>query len=489
MLTNGNARRSTLLVYLALILASYTTSAGITTLYSMLGLFYREFDNPLGIGWVITGYWLVACISAAICGRLGDVIGRRRMAFAILGIAGVGSVISAGAGGLNGLIVGCALQGTIGALTPLLMGMLREVMPRERVPFAIGVMAAAGTTGAGISFLLAGFVIDQYSWRTGFYMKATLVAATLLAMLAFGKAPAKKTASLAKVNVLAGIAFVPALAAIFASFQLAKGWGWSDPGAWGLLGLSVLTLIVWGRHQSRQANPLIDVRSLGHRPVLLANLIVGVLAVGCMQNGQVIALLLQQPEWTHIGFGMSATASGVLMLPLYAITLIGNPLGGSLTARNGARIVALIGFALITLGWAAIALFHQSLAFVVIADMGAVCGYGMAQSAAYITVVEATPADRTSEATGMTYVFLNTFIAIGAQAVFFLFAISTVKNPVRGAGTYPAESSYALAFLFIIATGLLGMVIACLLPRSAGALRGSAGKSREHSSAAPVTGT
>jgi MFS family permease len=409
------------------------------------------------------------------------------MAFGILCIAGAGSLISANAAGLNGLIVGCALQGTIGALTPLLMGMLREVMPREKVPFAIGVMAAAGTTGAGISFLLAGFVIDHYSWRAGFYMKATLIVATFLAMLAFGRGPAPKTASLAKVNVLAGIAFVPALAAIFASFQFAKGRGWVDLRVWGPLALSVLTLIIWGRHQSRQANPLIDVRSLGHRPVLLANLIVGVLAVGCMQNGQVIALLLQQPEWTHIGFGMSATASGFLMLPLYGITLIGNPLGGSLTGRNGARAVALIGFALITLGWAAIALFHQSLAFVVIADMGAVCGYGMAQSAAYITVVEATPTDRTSEATGMTYVFLNTFIAIGAQVVFSLFATSTVKNPALGAGAFPAESSYALAFAFIIATGLLGMAVACLLPRNAGALSGGAGISRAHSPPTPVT--
>jgi MFS family permease len=54
----------------------------------MLGLFYREFDSPLRIGWVVTGYWLVASISAAICGRLGDVVGRRRMSLAILGIAG-----------------------------------------------------------------------------------------------------------------------------------------------------------------------------------------------------------------------------------------------------------------------------------------------------------------------------------------------------------------------------------------------------------------
>lgn len=459
---------SPLPIYLAVILIAYTASAGITTVYSMLSTFYREFDDPVAIGWVATSYWLVASVSVALCGKLGDALGRRRISIAMLVVAGLGSMISARADSLTGVILGCALQGTTGTLTPLSIGIVREALPPAKVPFAIGVIAAAGSTAAGVSFMVAGYFIDHYSWRGAFYMKAGLVALTILGLFAWVPASRASGASLPGRRALPGLLFAPAIAGIFAAIQFSRDRGWQDPLTLALLVASPLLLAAWARQQSRAAEPLIDVRSLASRPVLVANLCIGLLAMGAFQQGQMMSLLFQQPRWTGVGFELSATTAGLIMLLLNTTTMIGSPFGGALTGRRGARLVTGVGSALIICGWSLLAVQHDVLPLVLAINVMLMLGLSTVQASAYLAVVQATPPERTSEATGITYIFLNTCIAIGGQILFLLLASSTVAGRAQAAGTYPSDAGFGHAFAFLIAVSCLGLAAAFALPKSAG---------------------
>lgn len=457
-------RAAALPVYAAVILVAYTATAGITTVYSMLKVLYATFDDPLRIGWVVTAYWLVASASSAICGRIGDLFGRRRMIVIMLAIAGAGSLLSALAPDLNWVILGCALQGTTGTLTPLMIGLVREVVARERVPFAVGVITAAGNVGTGVSFMAAGWIIDRFSWQGGFVMKVVLVAISIVALLAMVPASREKPGALPREGLLTGLLFAPAVAGVFVTFQLAATWTWHDPRTWAVLVGSLLLLAFWAFDQSRRAQPLIDVRSLGKREILVANLSVGLLAMGCMQNGQAMSLFMQQPVWTGTGLGLSAFEAGALLMAINAVALVASPWGGAMGWRFGARRIGMLGAALVLLGWMAMTLFHASFAFVVAADTVLMLGLAILQPVAYNTVVAATPPDRTSEATGMTYVFLNTFIAIGGQILFLLLATATVHDPAQGIGSFPADAAYTRGFGAIAGIALLGLFIASRLP-------------------------
>ena len=63
----------------ALILAELVSGFEGSMVYAALVQFYRLYDDPVGIGWLVSGYLLVASISAAICGRLGVIYGRKRV--------------------------------------------------------------------------------------------------------------------------------------------------------------------------------------------------------------------------------------------------------------------------------------------------------------------------------------------------------------------------------------------------------------------------
>lgn len=457
-------QRSALPIYFAIIMVSYTATAGITTVYSMLKMLYASFDEPMKIGWVVTGYWLVASACSAICGRIGDIVGRRRMAILMLAIAGIGSLLSAMAPTLTLVIIGCALQGTTGTLTPLTIGLVREAVAREKVPFAVGIITAAGNVGTGISFMAAGWIVDRFSWQGGFTMKVVLVVLAIVALLKLVPPPQQKPGRIPREGLFQGLLFAPAIAGIFISFQLANAWGWQDPRPWSVIAGSLLVLLYWGWDQSHRSHPLIDVRSLGRREILLANLSVGLLAMGCMQNGQAMSLFLQQPQWTGTGFGLSAFQAGIVLLAVGSVSLVASPWGGALGNRHGARAVGSAGAALVLIGWMAITLHHPSLWFVLLADVLMMVGLSVLQTVSYNTVVAATPSDRTSEATGMTYVFLNTSIAIGGQIMFLLMATATVHDPAQGTGTFPADAAYFKAFAYISTIALLGLIVASLLP-------------------------
>jgi MFS family permease len=454
---------STFGIYLACILLCYTQAAGITTIYSMASTLYRIFDDPLKIGWVITSYYLVAASSSAICGRFGDLLGRRHVAMLMLLVGGIGAFISATASGLNGVIAGCTLQGAAGGVMSLAFGILRENLPPRRLPFAIGVMSSAATAGAGVSFLIAGIVIDNYSWNGGFYMKVILAIITVIALLVFVPAPTRERASLKGISILPGLLFAPAIAGVFVAIQLAHGWGWSAPGIWVIIAASLTTLMFWAYHQSRQATPLIYVRSLAIRNVLFGNLILAVLAAGWCQNGQMLSLILQQPAWTGTSFAVSATFSGLVLLGLNAVSLFASPWGGVMAVRKGARHAALIGGVVGVIAWTVVVFDHSSLWVFIAADFVLMVGLCIVQVTGFNLVVQATAPERTSEASGMTFVIFYTFSAIGGQIIFLLLASSTVTQ--AGTGSYPSGSAYDLALAFIEIMGLIGLVIAYCLPR------------------------
>lgn len=456
---------STFGIYLACILLCYTQAAGITTIYSMASTLYRIFDDPLRIGWVITSYYLVAASSSAICGRFGDLLGRRRVALLMLSVAGIGALVSATASGLNGVIVGCTLQGAAGGVMSLAFGILRENLPPHRLPFAIGVMSSAATAGAGISFLIAGLVIDNYAWNGGFYMKVILAIITVGTLLAFVPAPHREKPSLQGISILPGLLFAPAIAGFFIAIQLAQGWGWGDARIWAIVAASLLGLVFWGVHQNRQATPLIYVRSLAIRNVLFGNLILAVLAAGWCQNGQMLSLILQQPAWTGTGFAVSASVSGLILLGLNAVSLFASPWGGLMAVKRGTRHAALVGGVIGVIAWTVVLIGHASMWVFITADFLLMVGLCVVQVTGFNLVVQATAPERTSEASGMTFVIFYTFSAIGGQIIFLLLATSTVSQ--AGNGSFPSASAYDLGLAFIEIMGIIGLAIAYCLPRQA----------------------
>ncbi|CAH2917659.1 MAG: hypothetical protein CPSOU_3098 [uncultured Paraburkholderia sp.] len=159
---------------MAILLAAVAASSGITVIYTVLVTLYKAFPASNSVSWTVTAYWLVSAVFAAVSGRLGDLLGYRRILLVVMSVAAAGAVVAASATNVGMLVAGCAMQSVAAGITPLSIGPVRENVPAARLPAAVGLINAAGMVSAGPVYICAGAVVDHYSWQGGFWFKVGL---------------------------------------------------------------------------------------------------------------------------------------------------------------------------------------------------------------------------------------------------------------------------------------------------------------------------
>jgi len=460
-------------IFVVLILVQAVSASGLTTVYTTLTSLYKEYAGSHNVGWAVTSYLLFSACGSALCGRLGDLLGRRLVILIALAVSGSGAAISAVVPSLVGLIAGCAMQGLAGSLTPLDIGLARELLPPRKVSLAVGIISAAGIVGAGVTYLFAGWVTDHFASHGAFLMKTALAAVAMIAVVKLVPKQGHRPANLEHIDFMRGILFAPAIAGVLIGVDRIRVWGWLW--ATGLIIPCLILLSIWSCHQLRQAVPLINIRLLLGRQVLLANCAMACMGLGCIQVGQMLSLLLQQPLWTHVGFGLTATAAGWAFLAQASTSAIASPMSGKMASRNGARLASLYGATIVLGAWSILTYEHTSFPVVIGTAVVNMIGLSFVFSAIYNLIVEATPPESTSEATGMASVVLAISMAVASQILFKILASDTVRDPLHGAGIFPSSHAYTLAFAYIAAMCAICFCVLLAIPaRLRAPLRGMA---------------
>ena len=463
--TNPGVRRGAGVILFALIVAELVSAFEATMVLGAMGGLLQVFGNPVTVGWLMTGFLLVAASSAAICGRLGDIYGRRRILLIVLAIAGIGSLISAVSSSVEGVLIGRAIQGVSGAILPLCHGLVKENLPEHRVPFGIGLLVACAiVVGGGGGGLLGGVIIDHLVWQWIFIAGAAMAGIALVVVwwLVPVSPQLKPNGPL---DILGGVLFAPAIAGVLLAISKAPSWGWGDWRTLSLLLASLVVLIGWARYELSLKEPLIDVRLMANKQIALANIAMIFIGLGALQSHQAIVLLLTQPSWKGVVLGTTSTAAGLIFLPAMAISFFAGPAAGLMAARYGGRVPMILGGVLITGAWLAIAISHDSLMFIFVMLAIQHIGNTFCYSTIPMLIVEAAPPSRISEANGLTTVFRATFQGIGAQVIAFVLAASVISDPSGGAVSYPTDGAYTTAFGLMALFSLGCLFCAFALPK------------------------
>ncbi|WP_280155396.1 MFS transporter [Piscinibacter sp. XHJ-5] len=462
-----------------LVITEINSAFEVGMMYGILGTLVREFRDPVGVGWLITGFLLVGAASAALCSRLGDLYGRRRLVLVMLFFATCGSLVSALTDSLGGLIAGRALQGVAAGLLPLCIGLARELFPAGRVPVVIGWLAAVASFAASVGILCGGWLADNVGWRSTFWIGAGH-AVVSIACVALLLPRSQRRPRIGRLDILGGVLFAPAVAAILLAVTRVKASGLGDPVTLGLAAAGIAMGVAWVRRELQHPDPLLDVRQFRRRQIGLAMLLMLLFGLGTSQLMLVVLLIAQQPAWAGIGLGLTATAAALIKLPAATAGLFGAPWSGHLAARHGARRAAIVGTAVISLSWIAMSLWHHTVWQLVVLTFIAVVGGSMLYAAIPNLIVEVAATERTSELNGMSHVLRTVGTAIGTQAVTMLLASATVADPSDGAVHHPAPAAYMLAFVAINLSAAVSIVVALALPRRCGPVPAGAAAAAAH---------
>lgn len=140
--------------------------------------------SPSNATWVLTSTLLSGAVATPIMGRLGDLFGKRRMLIASLSVMVVGALLSALTDALVPMIVGRTLQGVAMGAIPLGIGLMRDMLPRERLGSAMALMSSSIGVGGGLALPAAALVAQNTDWHALYFGAAGLgvlsIALTLL---------------------------------------------------------------------------------------------------------------------------------------------------------------------------------------------------------------------------------------------------------------------------------------------------------------------
>jgi EmrB/QacA subfamily drug resistance transporter len=408
------------------------------------------------VTWTVTAWLITAAVATPLFGRIGDMIGKRRMFVISVGAIAVGSLIAAFAPNLEVLIFARVLQGFAGAIFPLTFGIIRDEFPAARVPGMIGMVSAVIAVGSGLGTVLSGPLADLVGWRGLFLVPMLLtVAGGVMSLLVIPESPQRAAG---RINPLAALLLSAWLVALLLPLSMANQWGWNSPAVWALLAVAVVLLVSWIWVETRSITPLVDMRMMRLPGVWIPNSTAFLLGAAMFGVWAFLPRFLQTPSETGYGLGETVAASGLVMLPMLVALGVAGFLTGPLSRRVDLRVQLTGAAILIALSTASFGVFHS--AAWMLAGAGAIFGFGLgiSNSAMASLVVQSVARTQTGIAAGMNANLRTIGAAFGTSLM------AAIVTSSLGLGGLPTESAYDTAFIVMASLALGAAVIAGLAP-------------------------
>jgi EmrB/QacA subfamily drug resistance transporter len=303
--------------------------------------------NGFGVGsqkvqWVLSCSLLPLAGLLVLGGKLGDVLGRRKVFL-------TGAILFAGASAVGGiapdfavLLVARVAQGVGGALMlPTSVAIVSATFPPEQRGRALGTMGGAAAVAGALGPTIGGVLTSALSWRAVLLVNAPLaIACVAVAVRAVAVDP--PAAAHTRIDLRGAALICLALVGISFGFSQTQLSGWVSVDVLLPLALGVLAGIAFVVNEHRVADPLMDIPLLrSHRNYLGATISQGVAGLAEMGLGVIFPLLL------ILNLGMEPALAGLALIPTTLPMIVLSPLAGRWYDRSGGRPPLITGYSVL----------------------------------------------------------------------------------------------------------------------------------------------
>ena len=326
----GSRRRWVILIVLAG--AQMLVQLDATIINTALPAIKRAFELTEAQSlWVADAYFVTFGGLLLLAGALGDRFGRRRIMVIGMFLFAAASIAVAFSPDANWLIVGRGVQGLGGALVvPQTLSILTAVFPREERTRALGIWAAAMGFGMAFGPFAGGILIDNIGWQGVFWVPAPIAVLAIIGCVALPESRSLMHTRLDVPGAVTGtIGMVAIVFAIIEGIQ--RGWG--DPM---IIGSFIVAAVAWTSFviiERRTEQPLLPLAFFRQRD--FTGSMVGMFFIMFALMGVMFYL----PQFFQLAQGVSATTSGLRMMPLALAMMIGAPIAAKILPKVGPRLM------------------------------------------------------------------------------------------------------------------------------------------------------
>jgi EmrB/QacA subfamily drug resistance transporter len=406
--------------------------------------------SPENLQWVVSGYALTFGGFLLLGGRLGDLLGRRRLFMVGLALFAITSLL-AGLSVNSGMLIAMRLlQGAAGAvLSPSVFSItsvtFREGSERNK---ALGILGGIAGAGAAIGVLLGGILTEYVGWEWIFFVNVPIAAATLVFVPRLVQE--SRAADLARhFDAQGAVTVTASLMLLVFGLTQSNNYGW---GSWQTIGAlvgSAILMAVFLTIEMRSRSPLVPLGFFRKRTPTGANIIGFGLGTAIFGMFFLLSLYMQQV------LGYSPLETGVAYLTVALLAVVASGIAQALVTRIGVRPVLASGLAMLAVG---LVLFTQvSVGGSYVSDLLAgfiLIGVGLGFS--FVPVSIAALAGISGREAGLASGLINTSQQIGgALGLAILVTVSTTRTESLLEDGVPAPQALTEGFgiAFWVAAG------------------------------------
>ncbi|MEV6163942.1 MFS transporter [Streptomyces sp. NPDC052052] len=410
--------------------------------------------------WVITVTLLMGGVCVPITGRLGDLLGKRRMLLACSVPLIVGSVVCALSSSVVPMIIGRGMQGMGMGMVPLGIALLRDVVPAEKLSSSIALVSASMGIGGGLGLPISSAVAQYANWRVLFWGSAAL-AVIIAALIWFLIPDVPPSAKGQRFDTLGAVGLGAGLVCLLLAISKGAEWGWASATTLGLFAAAVVILLAWGAWELRTTDPMVDLRTTARPRVLITNVASVFVGFGMYASMLIVPQLLQYPEATGYGLGQSMLAAGLWMAPGGIMMMFVSPLGGKLTDARGPKFTLVCGILVLAAGYG-VSLFLMGSAWgLMLSLMVMNSGVGLAYGAMPALIMGSVPLSETAAANGFNTLMRSLGTSIGAAVIGAVLAQMTTT---AGPYTFTSESGFRTGLVVGCGIALVAAAVALAIP-------------------------
>ncbi|MBY8858023.1 MFS transporter [Nocardia sp. CA2R105] len=451
-----------------------------------------------GVTWAVTIVGIAGGATMALLGKLGDLIGKKRMTLLCGLLFLIGALLCVLTSSWPLFLVGRALGGASWALTAVEYGLVRDLLPRKWIPVAIGVIGTGFGIGAVLTPIICGALTDHYSWRSVFWFLIIYVAVTTPLVMVF--VPESPFRVKQRLDILGAVLFGSSIGLILLYISEGSSWGWGRATCLAYLIVGVVLLAAFIGWELRVPEPMIELSLLRSRAVAIPMAVAFLITLSIATVNIIIAYMFQTPKAPQLEGQVVAGAAAqahvppslvekfvtfrgdisyangfsVLQMALHITVwtalfgMIFGVVGGWLCRRIGARLLLITSGVFLLVACALWIKWHSTWQEQVLIGVLYGITFGFYYAANPNLLIDAVPAERQGISAGMLAVFGSigtsvgtaVFTAIVAAHPFQLVANQGGKTIVSNIPNVYTDTAYSLSYIVV---GVVPAALAVLL--------------------------
>lgn len=408
------------------------------------------------VQWLQSIFMLVNGIMIPITAFLIERFTTRKLFLTAMSLFAFGTAVAAVAPSFSLLLIGRVFQASgAGIMMPLLQTIMFLIFPVEKRGTAMGMFGLVIAFAPAIGPSLSGWLVDNYPWRSVFYVVLPIALINIVAAYFLLKNITKQT--MPKVDMLSIILSTFGFGGLLYGFSIAGDSGWLSVQVGISLVVGALSLFLFITRQLKLEQPILEFRIFKYSIFTLSTGLGMIVFISMIGTAVILPLLMQNM------LDFTAFESGLVLLPGAMIMGLMNPVTGRLFDRFGARWLAIIGFALLTFTTAMFTNLSTDTSFVYLSVMNAIRMLSIAMVMMPVTTsgLNELPNHLIPHGTAMNNTFRQVSGAIGTAMLVTI--MSTTAIPEEGL----EGLIHGVNMSFIVATvvSVLGFILSFKIKR------------------------